>query len=308
MEEINERMDDVGETNRLLSLELEDRNKKLKAAEEERDEAVLELNSLKEKIKTDQTLIGVQRDKLDALEKEVHYLSSRQIDPNLEQTIKQTQGMIRDSLHHFPTDERSNFDDYSGVGSGVGGGRVTQSEDAMKMKVVDRMRALCAAAESLVTKTADAVVYFEQSVMGGMQGGAEDVVYKELQRLLASNSKLSMQIKQIALEWQSDIMTKDSTSRNEAFAGGSSTASSMFYRDDATGSSGRKSVFNPSPPNPKPSPSFLDDSRHLSFEQRTQQSSSQSSLSSSSSASSSLSASSLSASSLSASSASSRIP
>ena len=88
-------MEEVSETNRLLSFEVEDRGEKLKTLYEEHEELIREFQSLQEKESEESRILAKQTQQIDALEGEVRYLSSRQMDPTLQQTIMQTQGMLQ---------------------------------------------------------------------------------------------------------------------------------------------------------------------------------------------------------------------
>ena len=90
-----EKMEEVSETNRLLSFEVDDRGEKLKELLGEHDGLAQEFRVLQQKEAEEGALLEKQAQHIRELEEKVHYLSSRQMDPTLQQTIMQTQGMLQ---------------------------------------------------------------------------------------------------------------------------------------------------------------------------------------------------------------------
>ena len=90
-----EKMEEVSETNRLLTFEVEDRGEKLKTIYEEHEELIKEFQSLQQKEMEESRVLVKQSQQIQSLEEEVRFLSSRQMDPTLQQTIMQTQGMLQ---------------------------------------------------------------------------------------------------------------------------------------------------------------------------------------------------------------------
>ena len=159
MEELRERMEDIAETNRLLTLELEDKGRKMKTLEAEKDSIAKTNESLVSQKEADQLVLRTQREKLDSRQGEVQYLSDRHIDPNLEDTIMKTQGMIRESLQHFSPSKISKSTRHSASSADYESG---EAEGGVSSKLADRLQLLCTEVDSLVTRSADAIVYFEQ--------------------------------------------------------------------------------------------------------------------------------------------------
>jgi len=79
LQELTERMRDVGESNQLLSLELEDKKTRLHSALEELASLQTSMLRLTEQTAADSSSLAVQNERVASLEREVQYLSQRQV-------------------------------------------------------------------------------------------------------------------------------------------------------------------------------------------------------------------------------------
>jgi len=227
IEDLSLRMQDVAETNRLLSLELEDKSRKFHEAAEmaqnllkEKEIQENKLRAMQENSSSESKTIRNQKDQINKLERDVAYLSMRQIDPSLESTVFSTQKLIRDSLfdhtEHSERSPTSNLPDLPNL--------LSQSES------------LLTAADNLVARTADVVVYFERSAAGDLRTTHCRQCNEEISFLILTNSRIALEFRQAYNEIKKSInmILKVSTHNDIGL--------SASYRS-----------FNPSPPNLKTS-------------------------------------------------------
>jgi hypothetical protein len=223
-------MQDIAENNQLLILELEDRSNKYQEVSEkvkillqEKDRLEDKMRGVQDSLRVERQVVQEQRERIQKLESDVVYLSGRQIDPSLESTVFSTQQMIRDSIsvHHSGPIDRSHD---------------TKSSSLADLpSLLTQCESLSSTAESLVARTADAIVYFERSSAGDLRTTHCRKCNEEISFLILTNSRLALEFRQAYHEIKRTI-------------------------NNVVNESPRKSAsrgFNPSPPNLRKN--FVDD-------------------------------------------------
>jgi hypothetical protein len=151
---------------------------------------------------TDKATIQSQKERIESLEKEIKYLSSRQIDPRLEQSILHTQKIVQDSM--------------------------TVSHVVFK-ELLQRFDAIVFGSDSLLNKTKDIINYYEKlclleittttttTTITNSSRNNMDVnesnkmqmihgsIKQSISTLLAVNSKLTYDMKLLSVDWESTI-------------------------------------------------------------------------------------------------------
>eukprot|EP00602_Paraphysomonas_sp_CaronLab_P000508 CAMPEP_0185020024 /NCGR_PEP_ID=MMETSP1103-20130426/2612_1 /TAXON_ID=36769 /ORGANISM="Paraphysomonas bandaiensis, Strain Caron Lab Isolate" /LENGTH=1277 /DNA_ID=CAMNT_0027550661 /DNA_START=67 /DNA_END=3897 /DNA_ORIENTATION=+ len=191
---LSSQFNDVAESNKLMSYELDDRGERIntlrgdiKRLEEENSSLSETISKLNDNISMRDNLLNEQESQIGDLKSEVKKLRQRQINPDLEKSIRESEGILRSSLLQHDT--------------------TSTSADVSTLKVVvDRASDLLVDIGSLVNDTRNMLHSYEAEKRTspfdmGLNGGLKSVsVEQSISDLLHANSKLSLRLQSLVAD------------------------------------------------------------------------------------------------------------
>lgn len=183
--DLTAKFNEVVESNRLLMLELNDRNAKYDKMRKEFSTISAEHSVVVQKLSEKEL-------EASRLAKDVEYLRAREIDPELERTFRETQSIMK-----------------SYRSGGTGGSPVSRGGDSFSHggggafgTVIDRVAMLARSAESLVQSTSGVIDQYARWISGQRHGNSVDHrrLAEEVVEMLDRNHRLSMQLRDLTTE------------------------------------------------------------------------------------------------------------
>jgi hypothetical protein len=186
--DLTAKFNEVVESNRLLMLELNDRNAKYDKMRKEFSTISAEHTVVVQKL-SEKELEAAR------LSKDVEYLRAREIDPELERTFRETQSIMKSYRSGGTGSPVSRGGDALSLGGGTGPSRELGT-------VIDRVAMLTRSAEALVQSTSGVIDQYARWISGQRNGKNVDQrrLAEEVVEMLDRNHRLSMQLRDLTTE------------------------------------------------------------------------------------------------------------
>lgn len=195
--DLTARFNEVVESNRLLMMELNDRNSKFDKIRKEFNTITAEHAVVKQKL-SEKEIEAAQ------LSKDVEYLRAREIDPELERTFRETQSIMKSYRSGGAGGSPVSRAEPHGHGGGSGPSRDLGT-------VIDRVAMLARSAEALVQSTSGVIDQYARWISGQRHGKSVDQrrLAEDVVEMLDRNHRLSMQLRDLTTElrrvaWSAD--------------------------------------------------------------------------------------------------------
>jgi hypothetical protein len=231
MKHITERFNSLAESNKLISYELDDRGDKLEESkrvieklQSDKSSLIGGVEKLKSQIEVRDKLLKDQELQMSTMKADIDKLKARQINPELQKTMKETQLILQSSISRS-----DDIDNPPGLSMSLLGGASTKSVIDFGMdKIYNDLADICKVAERLVIASSDALERFEalqsesNSLDFGPAGGLKShqksdsiSIEQDLFDLLESNSRLSVKLQQLSSEFKRSLRRSVDTSNTK---------------------------------------------------------------------------------------------
>lgn len=201
LKSMSEKLNDIIESNRLLTLEVDDKenthkslNSRIELLLSEKDSLLNAVDRLTSQVEIRDGIINEHQRNIESLRSEISHLRSRQMNPELEKTIRETEEAMKMNYSRAASSKALDITDLD-----------TSQATFHKNDLVDRVQHIISAAAQLLRDSKRMLSDFElirESSTRKSWSKSMDSYEQNVYELLEANSKLSVQLQQVTIDFK----------------------------------------------------------------------------------------------------------